>query len=90
MLPAASLLNIVDVELIYEGVKYVLQVRAGLGSPHTGRSGDRDRVARSCPGGERCSKHEVVVEKSSTQNEVNNLILTRQIFSYILLPFSCF
>ncbi|KFR12883.1 Acetyl-CoA carboxylase 2, partial [Opisthocomus hoazin] len=29
VMPAASLLNLVDVELIYEGVKYVLQVRAG-------------------------------------------------------------
>lgn len=33
VLPAASLLNIVDVELIYEGVKYVLQVRAVLCPP---------------------------------------------------------
>lgn len=38
VLPAASLLNIVDVELIYEGVKYVLQVRAGLCSTQTSHS----------------------------------------------------
>lgn len=35
VLPAASLLNIVDVELLYEGVKYILQVRAGLCYPQT-------------------------------------------------------
>ena len=28
VLPAASLLNIVDVELIYDGVKYILKVKA--------------------------------------------------------------
>lgn len=38
VLPAASLLNMVDVELIYEGVKYVLQVRMRLCSPQTSHS----------------------------------------------------
>lgn len=38
VLPAASLLNIVDVELIYEGVKYILQVRTGLCCPQTNHS----------------------------------------------------
>ena len=62
VLPAASLLNIVDVELIYEGVKYILQVRAGPRSFRTSCSasyGDRDVC--SCPEGERCHKYEVVL-----------------------------
>jgi len=85
-MPAASLLNLVDVELIYEGVKYVLQVRAGPCSSQTGRSASHgDRDVRSCPEGERCNTR-LSFKNVQCKNEVNNLILTRQPFLYILLP----
>lgn len=62
VLPAASLLNIVDVELIYEGVKYILQVRAGLCSSRTSCStSHEDRGMRFCPEGGRCNKYEVAL-----------------------------
>lgn len=69
VLPAASLLNIVDVELIYEGVKYVLQVRAVLCSSGAGCSTrwhhrllPRTRTCASVlPRGERCNKYEAVL-----------------------------
>lgn len=69
VLPAASLLNIVDVELIYEGVKYVLQVRAVLCSSGAGCSARwhhrlllGTRTCSSVPlRGGRCNKYEAVL-----------------------------
>lgn len=87
VLPAASLLNIVNVELIYEGMKYVLQVRAGPCSPKVAMAlltgtGTCAPVLKA----KDAINTRLSFKNVQHKNEVNNLILTRQTFSYILLP----